>query len=748
MKRTCLLIVLSSISTLYMIAQPSFPRDRHRIGIRSNGSEQEFFDKMTGEKFTPNGFNLIQLIQSPHDWYGISELFQPTLHDREAVEQDLQQMSALGYNSLRVFIDLCKDTFCIGDVDGGLESGYMDNLAWFLERAREYELFVMLTANWIPDVGGYVDGVYEACGDQFDLGNCLLLSEKGVSGYQRYFRDLIRELRERDAPFDIIFAYQLRNEAYFELNEPPFNLSSGMVATANGKTYNMSSETEKLEMADEGMVYWADQVRDAILDVDTSALVTCGFFAPNSPNQIRGDEPIKLVPFKAIFDHSEIDFLDIHAYPGDYPLAIHMENYGLLAAVDIPIVLGEYGAFRTVSSDPYDGAIKLDAWQSEICDYGIDGYYVWTWDHDRTPHQEPDEIWGGSEANSVIAKVLSPLYKPYPCIPLRAPLNLSLGKSTNASMAWETFTSDQVVDGNNTDTPWISGGNPPQWVEVDLGEPSEVGEIQVIVETGNVDPQQYKHELYVKGPITGGAFELVETWSGLRDDLELLLYDVPDSLRKGLQWVRVLITEAPGWAALHEINVLRPRDDSLLMNPSPPVLVNPLPGNELINTGTLQLSWKNSSTSDSSWLQLSNKQSFQSLLMDIMQKDSAFHLTNIILDSIHYWRVRQKNENGWGPWSVTGKFIRKDATAVESTAFDHLVKVYPNPFKQELVLESGISNQILKVEVYNMLGERVVVSSENRNDTRTSMHIKFTGLLVLKIEFEDGTKVMRKVISY
>ena len=657
MKRTCVILVLFSISTLYLGAQPNFPKDRHRIGIRSNGASQEFYDKMTGEKFTPRGFNLIQLIQSPYAYYGISELFQPTLHDKDAVEQDLQQMSALGYNSLRVFIDLCRDTFCIGNVDGGLKSEYMDNLVWFLERAREYELYIMLTANWIPDVGGYIDGVYEACGDQFNLGNCLLLSEKGISGYQRFFRDLILELRERDAPFDIILAYQLRNEAFLELNEPPLNLSSGIVTTANGNIYNMASEAEKLEMADEGMVYWANQVRDAILDVDTSALVTCGFFAPNSPNPIRGDEPTRLVPFKAILDHSELDFLDIHPYPGDYPLVKHMENYNLLTEVEIPIVLGEYGAFSYVSSDHYDGAVMLDTWQSQVCDYGIDGYYVWTWDPYRTPYQESDKIWGGSEANAMIAKVLSPLYKPDPCLALTVPLNLALGKNTNASMEWETFTSDQVVDGNNSDTPWISGSDPPQWVEVDLGEPSEVAEIQLIVETGNNDPQQYTHELYVKGPVTGGAYELVETWSGLRDNIEFLIYEVPDSLAEEIQWVRVRITEAPGWAALHEIKVLRPRGDSFLLRPPPPVLLNPLPGEDLINTGTLRLSWMNSSTADSSWLQLAFDHTFENLLHNIRQKDSSYRLLNIIQDTTHYWRVRQKNSAGWSPWSVHGKFI-------------------------------------------------------------------------------------------
>jgi hypothetical protein len=212
-----------------------------------------------------------------------------------------------------------------------------------------------------------------------------------------------------------------------------------------------------------------------------------------------------------------------------------MENYGLLTAVEIPIVLGEYGAFKHVSSDPYDGAVMLDYWQSQVCSYGIDGYYVWTWDPDRTPYQESDEIWGGSESNAMIAKVLSPLYKIDPCVPLTVPLNIALGKNTNASMEWETFTSDQMVDGNSSDTPWIAGDYPPQWVEVDIGEPSEVEEIQLVVETGNKDPQLYTHELYIKGPVSEGVYVLVETWTGLRGDLEFLTYNVPDSLKNGLQ---------------------------------------------------------------------------------------------------------------------------------------------------------------------------------------------------------------------
>jgi hypothetical protein len=41
MNRTCLVIVLFSISTLYLGAQVTFPKNRHRIGIRNDGTEQE-----------------------------------------------------------------------------------------------------------------------------------------------------------------------------------------------------------------------------------------------------------------------------------------------------------------------------------------------------------------------------------------------------------------------------------------------------------------------------------------------------------------------------------------------------------------------------------------------------------------------------------------------------------------------------------------------------------------------------------
>ena len=47
--------------------------------------------------------------------------------------------------------------------------------------------------------------------------------------------------------------------------------------------------------------------------------------------------------------------------------------------------------------------------------------------------------------------------------------NVALGKTTAASSSTPENPSDLVVDRKPTAIPWISGGNAPQWVEVDLG---------------------------------------------------------------------------------------------------------------------------------------------------------------------------------------------------------------------------------------------------------------------------------------
>ncbi len=71
---------------------------------------------------------------------------------------------------------------------------------------------------------------------------------KGIAAEARYWHELINGLQAVGAPLDVVFAYELRNELFFESDIPPFSLSSGVAETANGKSYDMSSSDAKRQM--------------------------------------------------------------------------------------------------------------------------------------------------------------------------------------------------------------------------------------------------------------------------------------------------------------------------------------------------------------------------------------------------------------------------------------------------------------------------------------------------------------------
>ena len=131
----------------FLILNWSLHAQSERIAIRTGSDGAEFYHIATGLRFEPRGFNYIQLVQSPDGNYGESALFLPGSHDLIAIDDDFQRMSAMGYNVVRVFVDLCRGARCIADA-GGLRQEYIANIKSLLQRARQYNLYVMLTANW------------------------------------------------------------------------------------------------------------------------------------------------------------------------------------------------------------------------------------------------------------------------------------------------------------------------------------------------------------------------------------------------------------------------------------------------------------------------------------------------------------------------------------------------------------------------------------------------------------------------
>ena len=55
-----------------------------------------------------------------------------------------------------------------------------------------------------------------------------------------------------------------------------------------------------------------------------------------------------------VFLRTSVDFLDVHLYPGYIPIGGLVENYGATGDEEIPIVVGEYGAFKFAFTRPAD----------------------------------------------------------------------------------------------------------------------------------------------------------------------------------------------------------------------------------------------------------------------------------------------------------------------------------------------------------------------------------------------------------
>lgn len=704
-----------------------------RVGIRTVDGKAEFYLKGSGQSFIPRGFNYIQLVQSPAGFYGESELFLPQSHNEISVDDDFQRMAALGFNAVRVFVDLCRGERCIADEDG-LIPEYIQNIASLLERAEQYGLYVMLTANWLPDLGDYSHPAHERCAQSgnFNGGNCLVMSAKGVELYGKFFQDLILGLQQAGAPMETIWAYELRNEFFVEHDQLPFTKNSGMVTTANGKSYNMASSQDRIKMGEDAVVYWADMTRAVIRSIDPQALVTAGFFTPNEPNVLRpGDQ--RIVPFKAALERSNLDFFGIHAYAGFHDFQLEAENYGIINYRAKPIVLGEYGAFLPDAPDVYTAAQLADHWQADACSYGVQGFTYWTWDRHRLPVSNPDDPWAGSDEGAFITKVLSPLNKVSSCDINLPKLNVAEGKPTSASMSWEGYPSSNVTDGNATQTPWIAGAEPPQWVEVDLQQQYNLETIQIVVETGSDDPFLYTHEIQVRSS-SGDNYQTVHTFSDERVNFEVLTYHRTNNELSKVRFVRIRIPQAPGWAALHELRALLPQNREAFDVPPPPILTFPRPGQDEFDGSPL--TWKNDVAQLPAQIQIASDPDFQDILVDQSNiTDDAFELDDTDLSSTRYWRVRQSNNLGTSTWSVTGKLERSTVPVKEY--FSPPVRLYPNPVSKQLQASFGNEWQPQWVGIYTLDGRELIHTSVLGNSLQLDVSTLPPGGYLIKFA---GTK--------
>ncbi len=526
------------------------PPAQHRIGIRVINGVGEFYDRVTDQKFVPRGNNYIRLAQQT-ELSGRATFYHSTFntdaYDATEADRALTVMQNEGYNVVRVWLNHCCSGGLTGTA-GGLSARYLDNVVDFLRLAQLHDIYVMFTLDWLP--GGKYDAlISQDCCSIFALNNVHILSNGGLQANQTFFQDFIHGLIDRGAPLDVVWAYELRNEESFDSDQPPLSLTKGNVTTANGKTYDMALAADKQRMMDEGLVYWIDQVRQSILEVDPSALVSIGFFQPQSPHPTRiGDK--RVIETKPAIWQSTADFIDLHAYPGgDLNLKQYVDNFKIDGMQLKPIIMGEFGAARSSFPSDRAAAQALHDWQVDSCQYGFDGWLLWTFDA-----AEQAEFFNGRGDGGFIDQVLAPINRPDPCQPKSFDFferNIALGVQVKASRSLPDQLPTNAIDG--TPLQWGAGDYAPQWIEMTLDAPSTIKSIQLTV--AQYPDGETTHQIWVR--VNGGSLELVHTFDGTTRDNDVLTY-TPDIPLSQITGVRILTTKSLSWIGWKEIKILAP----------------------------------------------------------------------------------------------------------------------------------------------------------------------------------------------
>jgi hypothetical protein len=520
---------------------PDWTVPDHRIGVHSVEGTGELYDRLSSERFVVRGANyaFVPLGDGRYELL----LLKDGVYDGARTRQDFTRMAALGYNTVRVFLDHCtKGPGCIGDSDNaGLNPAYLDNIADLMAAAREAGLVVLFTSNDLPDQGGYAEEANAQSGATFGgYRNSYYLTPGAISGTRRYWRDLLTGLIERQAAFDAVLAWELVNEQWMFADQPPLSLTSGLVETTTG-AYDMADPTQKEAMVDEGLIHYITQMRDEILTHDPTALVTMGFFAPEIA------APGWYLRTSRLLTESDLDFFDFHAYPGGPPLSEYPSHFGMEGYTAKPIVLGEYGPFRQYYATIESAARAVTNWAAESCSHGFDGWLYWTY-WPANP-EVGDRTWGLTDEDGYLLDLLAPVHQPDPCEAVTvAGGNIAYGKPVDASASLPAEPPSNAVD-ESAGTQWGSGGDAPQWLEVDLEGVYRVTEVRLLVAQYPEGPTI--HRVYLR---RGGNWEPANEFSGETRPGDWLLL-APAVPFDNVTAVRVDTVSSPSWVAWSEIQV-------------------------------------------------------------------------------------------------------------------------------------------------------------------------------------------------
>lgn len=384
-----------------------YAEEQGRIAVRETSGNAELYNTLTGEKFVVNGVNYVKLRYGDHsNFEGASDLM-PGEYDQYSVETMFKLLKKNGMNTVRVFLSMGRaagNPGLGGDYKKtmGIYIPYMENFIDFLKKAQKYGIYVLPTFgdNELPN-NEYFQSLSNNAAPQDTF-----FTKEGLEAKIKLMTLVYEYVLNRDPSLiNTMLALQTQNEFYFDAGQAPFNQTTGTYTFyANGQTYDMSSASERRELANAAVQHYFSEISKAIKALDPGMLISVGTFSMRVVGKTYEDDlgifpitdgskdsryPLSATEMMAC----DIDFFDLHCYnapgadgDGARNQDLDVENMklntaeGKAALKKTPIIMGEYGGFLQDQQD-WESAKKwiLDM-RDAAMDNGYSGHMLWEFD--------------------------------------------------------------------------------------------------------------------------------------------------------------------------------------------------------------------------------------------------------------------------------------------------------------------------------------------------------------------------------
>ena len=353
-----------------------------------------------GARFIMRGFDYQPLTKVPGTRNSfLNDTFSPATYRSAVVANALSAMTRLGYNAVRVFVNVGQ----IGNVSApGLNRAYVSRMANFITIANGDGVRVLLCTGELPAGGGYMPPPTPTLGGT----NAYQLDPADIAAKKRYLQDLVQMLKSDDAPLSDVL-WELAGEQDWNNRQAPLSFRNGIVRTAAG-TYNMANAASRSAMENDNLAHWVNVLSAELHSLVPGSLVGVGIYSPS----INKKRPGWTVAPAALFAKSSLDdFVDIHVYSNLGSQVTQMRSYGA-SGTEKALIMGEFGAARSLFSTPRQGAKGEATWQAQSCHLGVNlsGWLLWTWNSSAQ-----SEYWTALDGGGALAKALAPTSRPNPC---------------------------------------------------------------------------------------------------------------------------------------------------------------------------------------------------------------------------------------------------------------------------------------------------------------------------------------------